>query len=127
MWYNPGQWDQQNVPEGERKPLGYFEENNINNLAGAGIHDGTFTKLRELSIAFQVSPDLLRGVPGLAGISGLSVRLSGQNLFTWSDYPGYDSDVGVDWSNAGSAVIARVDYYAYPHMRTFTGALEVVF
>ena len=57
----------------------------------------------------------------------MTLRLSGQNLLTWSDYPGYDPDVGIPGGDTGSAVIARFDQYSYPHMRTFTGSLEVVF
>jgi hypothetical protein len=126
-WYAPGVFDQDEVPEEQRKPLGYFETIRSNNSQGMGMQDGTFTKLRELSLAYRVSPELLGRMPGLRGLSGLTLRLSGQNLFTWSDYPGYDPDVGGEFSPTGSAVIDRADYFAYPHMRTFTGALEVVF
>jgi TonB-linked SusC/RagA family outer membrane protein len=122
-----GVYDQQNVPEGQRKPIGYVEAMKSDNIHGNYIQDGTFTKLREVSLAYRMGPELLARIPGLGGLSGLTLRVSGQNLYTWSDYPGYDPDVGAEGGPTGSAVIERADFYAYPHMRTFTGAVEVVF
>ncbi len=127
-WYRPSAFDQDQVPEDQRKPLGYYEEIRSNNLQGGmGMEDGTFTKLRELSLAYWVGPDLLGRIPGLRGIDSITLRISGQNLYTWTDYLGYDPDVGGEDSTTGSAVIDRLDYFAYPNMRTFTGSLEVVF
>ncbi|MFH1763475.1 MAG: SusC/RagA family TonB-linked outer membrane protein [Gemmatimonadota bacterium] len=126
-WYRPAAFDQDQVPEDQRKPLGYYEEIRGNNIQGMGMEDGTFTKLRELSLAYRVGPDLLGRIPGLRGIDSITLRFSGQNLYTWTDYLGYDPDVGGEDSTTGSAVIDRLDYFAYPNMRTFTGALEVVF
>jgi hypothetical protein len=91
------------------------------------MEDGTFTKLREVSVAYHLDQGLLSRVPGLGTVSGVTLRLSGQNLYTWSDYPGYDPDVGGTGGMTGSAVIERMDFYGYPHMRTFTGTVEVVF
>jgi TonB-linked SusC/RagA family outer membrane protein len=122
-----GGYDQQKVPENQRKPIGYFEAMRSDNIQGNAMEDGSFTKLRELSLAYRMGSELLARIPGLGGISGLTLRISGQNLYTWSDYPGYDPDVGAEGGPTGSAVIERWDYFAYPQMRTFTGALEVVF
>ena len=126
-WYNPGGFDQDRVPEGQRKPIGYFEEARWKNVLGVGVVDGSFTKLRELSLAYRFGRDLLGRIPVLGGVSSMTLRFSGQNLFTWSDYPGYDPDVGLGGDPTGSAAIGRIDYFSYPHMRSYTGSVEVVF
>lgn len=122
-----GVFDQHKVPEAQRKPIGYFETSRSNNIQGMYMEDGTFTKLREVSVAYLLDQGLLSRVPGLGTVSRITLRLSGQNLYTWSDYPGYDPDVGGTGGMTGSAVIERMDFYGYPHMRTFTGTVEVVF
>jgi len=131
QWGVPGMYDQLGVPVEQQKPVGYY--NAWYTLAQGGgvrstnMHDGTFTKLRELSLVYQIGPDFLAQIPGLRGIEALRLRLTGQNLFTWTDYPGYDPDVGWSDGQVASAAIDRWDHNSYPHMRTFTGSVEVVF
>jgi hypothetical protein len=123
--------DQQEVPEANRKPIGYFngwrEISTGVGTSSISIRDGTFTKFQELSVSYLVSPGLLERVPGLGSFNAVSLKLTGQNLYTWSDYPGYDPDVGAAGGDTGSAAINRFDTGAYPHMRTFTGSVEIVF
>jgi outer membrane receptor protein involved in Fe transport len=130
-WGVPGMYDQLQVPEGQRKPVGYYDAwftlAQGGGVRSTNMHDGTFTKLRELSLVYQIGPDLLSRVPGLRGFEAVRLRLTGQNLFTWTDYPGYDPDVGWQDGQVASAAISRWDSNDYPHMRTFTGGIEVVF
>jgi hypothetical protein len=55
------------------------------------------------------------------------VSLSGRNLYTWTDYRGFDPEVGKSGGNTGSSAIARVEGYQYPNFRTWTAALELIF
>jgi hypothetical protein len=122
--------DQHDVAEDRRKPIGYFEA--LYNLSAGenssiNVIDGTFTKLRELSLAYQVGPEVLSRIPGLGSFTSIVLKLTGQNLFTWADYEGFDPDVGRTGGTVGSAALNRVDFNAHPLMRTFTGVVEVVF
>lgn len=93
---------------------GWFSGGTLGNGQGATggpisgrLEDGTFTRLRELSISYS-----FRGqwVTKLAGIRQLDVKVSGRNLGLWTDYSGYDPEVnlggaqnanrGIDWFNA---------------------------
>jgi hypothetical protein len=47
------------------------------------------------------------------------LSLIGRNLYLWSDYSGYDPEIG----NA----IDRVDEFEFPSYRTFTASIEIVF
>jgi TonB-linked SusC/RagA family outer membrane protein len=91
------------------------------------VQDASFTKLREVSLAYRLTPEMLTGIPGLRGLSGIGLNLSGRNLMTWSDYPGYDPEVGRSGGGVGSAALARVDGYNYPNFRTYTFGVEVNF
>jgi hypothetical protein len=55
-------------------------------------------------------------------IKGLQVYLTGQNLFTITNYSGYDPDV----SAFGTSNV-RADYNAFPLSRSFTAGLSINF
>jgi TonB-linked SusC/RagA family outer membrane protein len=125
-----GIMDQTDVPEAERKPIGYFDAlYGVSGLEPSSVfvEDGSFWKLRELSASYRFGAEQLTGIPGLQRFSSISLSLSGRNLITWTDYRGYDPEVGRGGGNTGSAVLARVDGYQYPNFRTLTAALELVF
>ena len=71
------------------------------------IEDGTFTRLREVSISYSFRDPWVNKI---VGMRQLDVKLSGRNLKLWTDYSGYDPEVnlggaqnanrGIDWFNA---------------------------
>jgi len=80
------------------------------------IEDASFFRLRNFRLAYSF--------PGLENknISGLAVYLAGQNLFTITDYRGYNPDVNV-FGNSNTVI----DYTAYPLARTYSIGLDVKF
>jgi TonB-linked SusC/RagA family outer membrane protein len=77
------------------------------------VEDGSYSKLREVSIAYTIdNPGLLRG----AGLSSIDLRLAGRNLYTWTKYSGIDPE-----TNLGGAEVAirGVDYFNNPQSRSF--------
>ena len=54
-----------------------------------------------------------------------TIRLVGRNLLTFTDYPGYDPEVGE--GTGGSDAVGRSDSYNYPNFRTITVTLDFVF
>jgi hypothetical protein len=88
------------------------------------VEDASYLKLRELAVKFNVASLVdLRGF----GINGLNVGIVGRNLITWTDYRGYDPEVGRGGGQLGSAVNARVDSYTYPNYRTFSFTMDIDF
>ena len=51
--------------------------------------------------------------------SGAAFSVIGRNLLTFTDYKGYDPDVG--------GAIVRFDSFDYPRYRTITGSFEISF
>ena len=54
-----------------------------------------------------------------ARLQNLTLFAIGRNLFTASDFKGYDPEVG--------SPLQRIDDYAYPQFRTFTAGAEIRF
>lgn len=91
--------------------------NNINSTRN--IEDGSFIRLSNLSLGYT-----LPGVKGFA--DSIKLYVSGQNVFTITDYKGYDpevSSVGV----TSSDVTASFDAGALPNPRTFTFGVNIGF
>ena len=81
------------------------------------IDDGSFVKLREVSLGYSFGK--IKNV-----FSALSVSLSGRNLISWDKYKGYDPEV-----NAGgqSTVWRGIDFGAVPVPRTFAFGIQAKF
>ncbi|MGH2568952.1 MAG: SusC/RagA family TonB-linked outer membrane protein, partial [Bacteroidota bacterium] len=56
------------------------------------IEDGTYIKLRELSVTYNVSPETVNALFG-SFVSYLRIGVSGRNLLMFTDYTGYDPEV----------------------------------
>lgn len=59
-------------------------------------------------------------------IKGLSVYVTGQNLFVLTDFTGFDPEVNVD-KNIGGVPSAGIEYIPYPSARTFSFGINVGF
>jgi TonB-linked SusC/RagA family outer membrane protein len=117
----------QTGPEAEQKPHGYYTTlYAVNNLTGAFVEDGSFIKLREVSLRYNFDGGMFSGI-GLSGIDRAAIWISGRNLKTWTDYTGYDPEVGFGGGQAGSAALNRIDSYQYPNYRTWTVGVEIGF
>jgi TonB-linked SusC/RagA family outer membrane protein len=77
------------------------------------VEDGSFTKLRELSLTYNIDGRLPQM---LGGFSSIDVRLSGRNLHTWTRYKGLDPE-----ANLGGAefLTQGLDYFNSPQVRSF--------
>lgn len=125
-----GIFDQTGVPEAEQKPLSYYDAwYGVSGLQPSSIfvEDGSFTKLREVTLSYRFGGDQLSGLPGLNRFSSIGLNITGRNLLTFTDYRGYDPDLGEGGGDTGSAAVARVDGYNYPNFRTITASLEFIF
>ncbi|HEX6576062.1 MAG TPA: SusC/RagA family TonB-linked outer membrane protein, partial [Gemmatimonadaceae bacterium] len=86
------------------------------------IEDGSYVKLRELSLSYALPQKLLSPLRFLG--AGRSVRLAviGRNLKTWTKYSGFDPE-----SSSNGDFNFRIDGFRYPSFRQFTGQIELGF
>lgn len=125
-----GIMDQSGVSEDQQKPIGYYSTlYNASGLAPSSVfvEDASFIKLQELRVAYRAGPEFLGHVPLARGFSALTVSLTGHNLWTSTDYDGYDPDVGQVGGGPGSAALMRTDGFRHPPFRTFALGLELTF
>jgi hypothetical protein len=115
-------FDQRGKPEAEKKPTSYYITfyNNFN-ANEYFVEDGSYVRLRELALNYQVPRALVKRL-GFSEDRTAKLGIVGRNLFTSTKYSGYDPDV----SGGGNNPFAyRVDYFTYPIFKTFTFMLEL--
>ena len=135
VWNEQRQWslgdfmhattDQAGASVASAKPIGYYWRTNAaggssgigglydvlgpNNLT---VEDASFVKLREVSVGYRIGR--------LAGVGDWNVSFVGRNLFTISDYTGFDPEVGAGGGALGSGVLNAIDAFGFPNFRTFS-------
>lgn len=122
--FRHGAADQTGVPEDQKIAMTFYSAGLYNGLVASDhfVEDGSYVKLRELSVSYTLGQNMLRSV-GLARIaSGVKVALIGRNLYTWTNYTGFDPEV-----TSGSDFNFRIDGFRYPNFRTITGQIELSF
>ena len=94
-------------------------------FAGQETSDGSFAPVwPDYKWRREILPTEL---PGLSRLNSIGLSVTGRNLYTWTDYRGFDPEVGKTGGETGSSAIARVEGYQYPNFRTFTAAIDLVF
>jgi TonB-dependent starch-binding outer membrane protein SusC len=91
-----------------------------NVASSAYIQDGSFLKLKTLTIGYTIPTDLLKKL----SVNKVRVYASSQNLFTITGYKGLDPEIG---QQGGNATQTGIDNGAYPSSRFFTLGLDVTF
>jgi hypothetical protein len=95
-------------------PRGYI--NSIYQIEEWRVDDGSFVKLREISLGYNFGR--------IGFFNDLSLQLSGRNLISWDSYRGYDPEVNA----AGQSTLLRgIDFGAVPIPRTFQVGLSAKF
>jgi TonB-dependent SusC/RagA subfamily outer membrane receptor len=75
------------------------------------LEDASYVKLRDVSLRWSTSSPKLRTI----GASRMQIEVLGRNLYTWTDYSGYDPEINM----FGLSTVARgTDFAVYPNPRT---------
>jgi hypothetical protein len=116
-------FDQTDVAASDRKAVNYYstfyDGTGINSYF---IEDGSYLKLRELSLYYSLSetklPNFLKKY-----IKSFRIGFQARNLLTITNYRGYDPEVasGADLTNY------PFDDAGYPNYRTYTGSISINF
>ncbi|MEN7550269.1 SusC/RagA family TonB-linked outer membrane protein [Rapidithrix thailandica] len=86
----------------------------------ANTVDGSFVKLREVSLGWNLPKKWLQNM----FIDKASVSLSGRNLFTWSDYPAFDPEAA---TMDGSSIRPGFETGQYPSTASYTLKVNLSF
>jgi TonB-linked SusC/RagA family outer membrane protein len=95
-------------------PRGFIAGNY--NIQEWRVEDGSFVKLRELSLSYSFGK--------LKGISDLTLSLGGRNLISWDSYRGYDPELNA----AGQSTVLRgIDFGSVPIPRSYNLSVRAKF
>ena len=86
------------------------------------IEDGSFFRLKNLTLGYTFPSTMTENW----GMRNLRIYLTGQNVFTITDYSGLDPELGYNDVNSQRQQ-QNVDYAQYPQARTWTFGLSVGF
>lgn len=85
--------DMAGKPASEKKTLDYFQGfYDVNTNNSYWVEDGSFVKIREVSLSYSASKKMLGVFNGV--VKGATLRVIGRNLLTFTKYTGYDPEVG---------------------------------
>jgi hypothetical protein len=81
------------------------------------IEDGSYVRLKSITLGYNFKK--------FWGLNSLKLYVTGQNLYTWTKYSGFDPEVSAFNGNVGTA--PGVDYGTYPQVRTYILGLKAGF
>jgi TonB-linked SusC/RagA family outer membrane protein len=80
------------------------------------VEDGSYIKFKTLSLSYNFSNLTNKH------IQGIKLYVTGQNLYTWTNYRGYDPEVSY---RGASTLQAGEDYGGYPQSRTIMMGVKI--
>ena len=97
-------------------PIGYTSA--LTSVEGAYLEDASYLKLREVSLTYALDGGLIP----VFGDGTVELEVAARNLYTWTDYSGYDPEVNM----FGTATVARgTDFAVYPNPRQLSFGIRL--
>lgn len=84
------------------------------------IEDGSWTRLREITLSYTASPQWLQE---RTGVESAQVSFTGRNLVLWSPFEGNDPDTNLQ----GVSVARGIDYFNNPSTKSYVFTLSLTF
>jgi len=97
-----------------------YSDANDNVFSSRFIEDASYLRLKNLTLGYNLPASALRKLR----VSNIRLYLSGSNLWTVTDYRGYDPEGN---AYGGTTDIVGVDFGGYPQARVYTVGLNVGF
>lgn len=88
------------------------------------VFDGSYIRLKNIALGYNLPDNVVNSL----GLENVRLYLSGQNLFTITDYRGYDPEV--NYRSDGSTNANRNlgwDYGSYPNAKSYTLGVKITF
>lgn len=108
-----------NVPQA--RILWLDGDDGASNISSRYVYDASYVRLKNLTFGYTVPQKVMSKI----GLSSARVYLSGVNLLTFTDYPGWDPEVNTDY-RAGN-VNQGSDFYAAPQIKSWVFGINIGF
>lgn len=109
-------WTPEN-PGGKYPRLVSNDPNNNQRPSDFYLEDGSFVRLRNLQFGYNLPESLLSA----AKLTGLRLYISANNLFTITNYTGFDPEIGT----SGWILDTGIDKGYYPSNKTIGGGIKI--
>jgi len=117
--------DQAGKADADKKTFSYYQSlYDVNQVNQFWVEDGSYAKLREASLFYTFTKDKLQGVAN-GFFDSIKIGVTGKNLFTITDYSGFDPEVQ-SYSSFTQQYYA-VDSQSYPVYKSYSLSLTVKF
>ncbi len=83
------------------------------------LEDGSYLRLKNVTLSYDLPEKWVQKI----GMRSINVYVSGQNLWTWTGYSGFDPEVSV----RNSVLTPGFDFSAYPMSRTVMAGIKMTF
>ncbi len=101
-------------------PLGLADAQTV--ISDWALEDGSFIRLNNLNIGYSLPKQFISKL----GMSQFRIYVTGNNLYLWSKYSGYDPEVSTTRSGY-SGLTPGVDYSSFPRSRSYTFGVNITF
>ena len=116
--YDAGQNSKDYVTAGAQRQTDFG-----NGLTKTYVQDGSYLKLREVTLAYNLPENITRGLFG-SRVRYARLSLAGRNLLRFTGYRGLDPEV----SNFGNqAIVRNIDVAPFPPCRSFYFSVDLGF
>lgn len=115
-WRSPEEPGNGKVPRADRQ-TGLHGNNN--RPSTFQVEDGSYIRIRNVTLGYTLPRQFLGRY-----VSQARIYLTATNLFTWTDYLGFNPEVSM---RAESALTPGLDYGTYPLARTYTLGINLTF
>ncbi|MFA9392100.1 MAG: SusC/RagA family TonB-linked outer membrane protein [Prolixibacteraceae bacterium] len=114
-------WTPENL--GASLPKATVEDVNINRgVSSFWIEDGSYLRIKNVQMGYSLPETLLSKVK----VTSCRIYVSGQNLYTWTKYSGFDPEISYSNQWYGGTALGY-DAGNYPAARTILMGLEIKF
>jgi len=105
--------------DGQLPRYNQWHNNNIR-VSDRFVEDGSYLRIQNVTLGYNLPVNLIKK----AKMTNARLFVSGQNLYTFTKYTGYDPELG---AFNGGATFFNIDNGNYPNPRTFTFGANITF
>ncbi len=88
------------------------------------LEDGDYVRLKNVKLSYQLPPSLIERL----SLSSVTFFVQGRNLYTWTDYLGFDPEVSTNTSSQGGLnTLQGEDFGTLGQARTYTLGVNIGF
>ncbi len=96
------------------------DPNNNNRISSRFIEDGSYVRISNVRLGYNFPEQIVNRL----SLQNINVYCAVQNLYTFTDYSGYDPEIGAFGQDAK---LQNIDIGRYPSPRTYTFGVNVTF